>query len=113
MPFRVNQLGLRNISEETRRYLIGKRYEMEKKISAFNAVGINQNYRKEVGAQFGHLPKSGETVEKTSERLDKEYLIGTNTVLRYGQCANALDTIAKVVPELHQKLLSGQVNGSI
>lgn len=45
----VNQLGRRNISEETRRYLIGKRYGIEKVIGAHNSAGINQhNARDEV-----------------------------------------------------------------
>ena len=40
------QLGRRNISDETRRYLIGKRYEVEKVIAAkLNYNGWNQ-YRK-------------------------------------------------------------------
>jgi hypothetical protein len=105
----ANQLGRRNISDETRRYLIGKRYEMEKTLGAPNAAGSNQHIKNEVGAQFGHQPKSRETAEKTSVRIGKEYRIGSNTVRRYGACAKALDAIAQAAPELHNKLLTGQV----
>ena len=37
----ANQLGRRNISEETRKYLIGKQYEAEKKVQR-NRNGYNQ-----------------------------------------------------------------------
>ena len=46
----ANQLGKRNISEETRRYLIGKRYTMEKMIGAHNPSGRNQHSKEEVRA---------------------------------------------------------------
>ena len=38
----ATQLGRRNISEETKRYLIGKRYEMEKILGKMNSSGKNQ-----------------------------------------------------------------------
>ena len=38
----VNQMARRNITEETRRYLIGKRYEAEKRIGVRNITGNNQ-----------------------------------------------------------------------
>ena len=38
----ANQLGRRNISEETKRYLIGKRYEMDKILGKRNPLGKNQ-----------------------------------------------------------------------
>ena len=44
----ANQLGRRNISEETRKYLIGKRYKTEKKLGIRNPSGKNQH-----SAKFG------------------------------------------------------------
>jgi hypothetical protein len=106
----ANQLGRRNISDETRRYLIGKRYEVEKSLNAErNAGGTNQYTGKEVCAQIEHKPKQAETAERTSERLGSEYRLGAATVRRYGACAKALDAIAQAAPELHKKLLAGQV----
>ena len=105
----ANQLGRRNISEETRRYLIGKRYEMEKAMRIFNTTGKNQHTRNEVGAQIGHQPKLYETATKTSERLGREYRLGCNTVRRFGAYAQAIDRIAKEAPEFHEKILSGQL----
>lgn len=50
----ANQLGRRNISDETRRYLIGKRYEAEKVIAGRrNYSGWNQYRKRE---QSGDLP---------------------------------------------------------
>ena len=39
----ANQLGRRNISDETRKYLIGKRYEAEKTVLSNNRYGRNQH----------------------------------------------------------------------
>ena len=106
----ANQLGRRNITDETRRYLIGKRYEMEKKLNEQrNASGINQHTKKEVWHQNGAKPQIGEKAERTRERLGREYHIGKTTVERYSTYAGALDAIAKAAPELHKKLLAGQV----
>lgn len=104
----ANQLGRRNITEETRRYLIGKRYEMEKTIGVHNIGGANQHTEKEVRHQNSAEPPST-MKERTRERLGKEYRIGKTTVERYGAYAKALDLIAKAAPELHKKLLEGQV----
>jgi hypothetical protein len=69
----ASQLGRRNITEETRRYLIGKRYEMEKILGAHNAAGINQHTKKEVRAKMLPEPPYGITYERTRERLGEEY----------------------------------------
>lgn len=106
----ANQLGRRNITEETRYYLIGKRYEMEKKLNEErNASGVNQHTEKEVCNQNGNKPTIKETVHRTGEKLGKEYRIGSNTVVRYGEYASALDTICDASPELHAKIMSGQL----
>lgn len=58
-----NQLGRRNITEETRRYLIGKQYELEKVARKHppNINGFNQYKRRnkgERGETFGARPRS-------------------------------------------------------
>ena len=106
----ANQLGRRNISEETRRYLIGKRYEMEKTVIEHkNASKQNQYTGKVVFYQFDKRPKFTVPPINTGRRLGKEYRINQSTVIRYGLYANALDTIFKVAPELHEKIMTGQV----
>lgn len=105
-----NQLGRLNISEETRRYLIGKRYEMEIKLNEqLNASVINQHAKKEVRHKNDAKPKNEENATRIRERLAKEYRVGTSTVERYGIYANALDEIEKAAPEFHKKIMSGQL----
>jgi hypothetical protein len=105
----ANQLGRRNITDETRKYLIGKRYEMEKILGAHNACGTNQHKKKEVRPKMLAEPAFDKTACRTRERLGEEYRISHATVDKYGIYAHALDTISKVVPEFIPKILSGQI----
>ena len=91
-----NQLGRRNITEETRRYLIGKQYELEKVARKHppNANGFNQYKRR-----------------SRSERGDGnvtvyEYL-PTGAVQKYAIFSRALDIVGQADPELPGKVLSG------
>ncbi len=105
----ANQLGRRNITNETRRYLIGKRYEMEKILGSHNAVGTNQHTKKEVRAKMLSEPPFGVTAGRTRERLSEEYKISHATVLNYEKYSQSLDLLSRVVPELVPKILSGGV----
>ena len=120
----ANQLGKRNISDETRRYLIGKRYAMEKILGAHNSAGTNQYTKNEVGARMlpeakkaDHEigakllpePQYDRTASRTRERLGREYHISHATVLKYSTYSEALDYLSEIVPELISKVLSGQV----
>lgn len=105
----ANQLGRRNIDNKTRQYLIGKRYEMEKMIGAHNAAGANQYTQKEVRLQNANGPKNNENILRANERLGKEYRVDPATVVRYGTYAQAMDTLSEIVPDLHGKLMSGQL----
>jgi len=120
----ANQLGKRNISDESRRYLIGKRYAMEKILGAHNSAGLNQyskeevraemwpeppGKKKEVRAKLLPEPQYDRTASRTRERLGKEYHISHSTVLKYENYSEALDYLSGIVPELISKVLSGQV----
>ena len=105
----ANQLGRRNIKDETRRYLIGKRYEIEKMIGAHNAAGTNQHNKKEVRDKMLPEPAFDKTACRTSERLGQEYHISQASIKKYGIYAQALDMLSKGVPELVPKILSGEV----
>jgi len=96
-----NQLGRRNISEETRKYLIGKKYEAEKTIGARNLEGHNQ-YSMPVN-------KEPSAINKTAHRIGDEYHISHNTVYKYGTYAVALDKIAAKDKDIAEKILSGQM----
>lgn len=105
----TNQLGRRNITDEMRKYLIGKRYEMEKILGAHNAAGTNQYTRKVVRSKMLTEPPFNESICRTRERLGEEYRISHATINKYGVYAHDLDTLYKVVPELVLKILSGEI----
>src|SRR5689334_15718300 len=80
------QLGRRNLTEEQKAYLRGKRYEAEKSDKKEN---LRQN-----------APK-GQNVpsENTAERLAAEYKVTGKTIKRDADFANAVDAIAETVGE--------------
>jgi hypothetical protein len=104
-----NQLGRRNITLESRKYLIGKQYEMEKIIGTHNVYGINQHSKKEVRSKSLTEPRSKDTALRTREKLGWEYNISDGTVYRYGVYSHAIDLLSRVTPDLIPKILSSEV----
>ena len=111
-----NQLGRRNISEETRKYLIGKRYEAEKIIGyRRNASGWNQYVGSDSeGPVTDRYRPTGMRVHessrsrRTAERLGDEYHLSHSTVEKYGAFSKAIDAIASKEPTLAPMILSGK-----
>ena len=104
----ANQLGRRNISDETRKYLIGKRYEMEK-ILLNNPGGKNQ---------YSKIYKENEEIKEERDRihrpvtaikLGKEYNVSTRTVLTYANYSKAIDKLNTEEPDLTQRILNGEI----
>jgi len=109
----ANQLVRHNITEETRRYLIGKRCEIEKILGAHNAAGTNQYTKKELKANI--LPELAfdASASRTRERLSKEYSISQASILNYEKYTQALDLLLKVVPELVPRILTSDIKISV
>lgn len=105
----ANQMGRRNITEETRRYLIGKRYEAEKRIGARNISGRNQYSAKEVSPQTAGKAPTYESKYGVAQRLGNEYQISHATVERYSRYAQVVDRIANLEPKIIPQILSGTV----
>ena len=111
----LNQLSRRNITDETRRYLIGKRYEAEKIIcSQRNAHGINQYSKLRLEGlskhDFDHAsPRTG-VVRRTSQLIGSEYNLGHTTVEHYGQYSRMVDEIGRKEPSIVPRLLSGELH---
>ncbi len=99
----ANQLGRRNISEETRKYLIGKRYKTEKKLGIRNPSGKNQH-----SAKFGKY-KLEKFKRMTAEEIGKEYQVSERTVRKYANYAHSIDLLSKKDSELIPKILSGKI----
>lgn len=118
----ANQLGRRNLSEEMRRYLIGKRYEIEKQIRRNNNRPIWEPIKKPDGTELsaqelydagGHLiDYKARMKNPTSERIGEEYHISHGTVEKYGRYSRAVDTISDVSPELAPQILNGSLKVS-
>ena len=107
-----NQLGRRNISDEARRYLIGKRYEAEKVISGRrNYSGWNQYRKREQSCDLPYEviePDAQQEKIRTSERIGEEYHLAHGTVEKYGAYSKAVDQIAKKDPTMLPRILSGR-----
>ncbi len=109
----VNQLGRRSITEETRKYLIGRQYEAEKIIGfRRNANGHNQ-YTKSTDSDLPDISdktndtESKESSRRTANRIGSKYNISSGSVQKYAIYSNAIDTLGKKMPELVPKVLSG------
>jgi phage N-6-adenine-methyltransferase len=87
-----NQLGRRNITQEQRAYLIGKRYQGEKKQGARTDLTSEQN-----------VPKLN-----TAEKIGEQHGISHMAVKRNEKFADGVDKIAEVYPEMKQEILQGK-----
>lgn len=106
-----NQLGRRNISEETRKYLIGKQYEA-KKINGYkrNLRGNNQYMKVDITEPRSSTPKKMEGPKfRTADVVGEEHHISKNTVQKYSTFTRALDTIKTFDPIFVSKVLSGEI----
>lgn len=113
----ANQLGRRNLSEEMRKYLIGKRYEIEKRILRREKRPIWEPVKKPDGSDpsaqelyeaGSHSSRFGSVMKNpTAESIGEEYHISHGTVEKYGRFSRAVDSIAEVSPELAPQILNG------
>jgi hypothetical protein len=110
----TNQLGRRNLTEESRKYLIGKQYESERFLNrrraVYLAVGKNEA---DNGLPYETFDpeqsfRSGDTRRKTAERIAMDNHISHGTVEKYYIYARAIDEIEKKSPQMAQKILSGR-----
>lgn len=100
-----NQLGRRNLSEESRKYLIGKEYNMRKIINEKkNALGINQHTE---GAKPKKIER-GTSGHVTAVRIGNDNHISHSTVLKYGSYATTIDALHGKTPEIVPKILGSQ-----
>ena len=102
----LNQMGRRNVSTELRKYQVGKRYNVEKTLSAHNPKGKNQY--SEVAPDIMVRPPL-ERKQGTAASIAKEYNISHFAVHTYKEIATAIDQIAEKDRRLSEKYLSGQL----
>lgn len=105
----ANQIERQNITVETRRYLIGKRYESEKYIGIRNNKGKNLHFLdNEVGSKMWGDLHAETTRSMAARRLGEEYRLSHSTIEKYGAYTRAIDNLADSDKELVPKILSGQ-----
>jgi site-specific DNA-methyltransferase (adenine-specific)/modification methylase len=92
----LHQLGRRNLTEEQKAYLRGKRYENEK-LKITNKSGSNQ-FKKELEGQNVPQPT-------TSEKLAEEYGVSDKTIKRDADFAKGVDLLPE---ERKTEVLSGK-----
>jgi len=106
----TNHLLRPNITDEARRYLLGKRYEMEKILrTTTKNIESHQDRKNEVNSTLLIEPVFEKSSYYTSEWLAKEYHISHSTIEKYGIFASALDALSIVLPTFALKILYGQV----
>ena len=109
----ANQLGRRNLTEETRKFLIGMQYENEKIVNERkNVLGRNQ-YSSPDSSPNDSLIQNDLSAElpsrnKTAHKIANDYHISRATVEKYASYTRALESIGKKEPNLVPKILSGR-----
>lgn len=98
----TNQLGRRNISEETRRYLIGKKYEAEKAVGIMNSIGTNQHT---IDSGIEKKPHTS----KTARRIGLEYHVSHSTVNKYAKYSRAIDKLNENMPDVAKGIKDGKI----
>ena len=102
----LNQIGRRNISPELFKYQIGKRYNIEKRMSAHNPHGKNQY--SEVASDILMQPRTAARLGRAGE-IGREYNVSHYAVHTYKDIANAVDRIAEKDDRLSDSYLSGRM----
>lgn len=98
------------LPEEMKKYLIGKRYLLERVLGAHayqeakKIISKNQRYKQRIGET-----KYDETATSTRQRIGNDYHISYMTVRKYGIFAEMIDMIRDVSPELAKEILVGNI----
>ena len=103
----ANQLGRRNISDETRKFLIGKQYEASKALTINRNVLGNNQY---VSSNIDNIKEQPIVYSKygAAQKIADENHISHGTVEKYAAYSRAIDDIEKKEPALVPKILSGK-----
>ena len=99
-----SQLKRTDLTEEARKFLIGRQFEAEKVVLKANRPPQRNQY-----SSPGRPPDvNGEGSHKTAIRIGKENHVSYATVEKYGYFYRAVEIIRAKVPGLAMKILSGK-----
>ena len=99
-----NQLGRRNLTQEQYKYLIGERYEAEKRMESFYG---NRFTLADKSSRIQN--ESGYSGERTREKIARENNISVSYVQRAGKFAQGVDAAEEVAPGIKQEILTGSI----
>lgn len=103
----AGQLGRRDIPEETRRYLIGKRYEAVKTAAMIKNPWSHDRYPPSPPDPKGPNPAQNSR-HQTASRIARENRLSHGTVEKYAVYSRAIDALSEKDPELASGILSGR-----
>ena len=97
------QLSDDTLPENERRYIIGKKYVVEKIVRSTNDEDID----------YDPEPSEDETFRvhdsKIAIKLGLDYHLSSSTVVKYAQYARAIDSLRKDFPEYGEQILTGEL----
>ncbi len=100
-----NQLGRCNLTEEQKKYLIGKQYSSEK-------MGAFKGNQYTLSDESGCSPKGNNqngSQRRTCERIADENHVGKKYVLNAEHYAKGVDAADEIDPGIRQEILSGKI----
>ena len=100
-----NQLGRRNLPEEYKKYLIGKRYAAEKKIAEFHGNQYTLSGESGMGQNDPHQRKKHGTRTKVAEETNTS----ESYVKRADLYARGADAAEVLFPGMRDEILSGAI----
>ena len=101
-----NQLGRRNLTDEQKKFLTGKRYEAEKRQNQWRGNQYASPDDEESGSgQKDHSQNS----ERTRERIAREIGKSESYVRRAEAYANGVEAADEVAPGIKNEILSGKL----
>ena len=100
-----NQLGRRNLPEEYKKYLIGKRYAAEKKIAEFHGNQYTLSGESGMGQNDPHQKKKHGTRTQVAEETNTS----ESFVKRADLYARGVDAVDALFPGMKDEILSGAI----
>lgn len=100
-----NQLGRRNLMPQQKKYLIGQRYEAEKKARGANDGFRGNQHSSVVSAQSGHLVD----IKRTRQQIAEDTHTSEGYVQRANYYAKGVDAAEEAFPGIKQEILTGTI----
>lgn len=102
-----NQLGRRNLTDEQKKYLIGKQYEAEKAARGENSRGQPRDKTGKFHRNVQNEHYGSQAPSTTREKVAKENNVTGSFVHRADQFTRGLDAADAIIPGIRNEILSG------